>query len=572
MKQLLALLLFVPSLCIAQLPDYVPTTDLVIWLDFEESDPTSCSTGTSLECEDYYSFGTDRLGGNALITGNSCFHLPGVQSVNSDWTFSCWIKAGPPPSSIGNLFREHWDEGNWLRFEPNPTTLEFRHGVSEVVFDNSPAAEGLLDNQWHHIVAVSASDHASIYGDGQLLASGAPAPLIEWNEPFLIGSALPPGSSLGSGCAERLNGQMDDIGIWNHALDSSEVLALFLGNPLEYGCIDATACNYDEAANADDGSCTYGCLYCGGNTVWDSTLQECVGVIPPADSILVPIPSCGEGTVWDPVNEECIVAISTDTDFDGCVTAGDVLNLLATFGTCPPLPEWPDAPADTTWTCGDPLTYWDYAYATVLIGDQCWFAENLRTETYDNGDPLPSGLSDGDWTSTNVGATAVYGEGNSNCTETSPVLDACDEGASLAAFGRLYNWFAVDDSRNLCPTQWHVPTDSDWMDLEVSSGMDPVDANNTGWRGTDEGLKLKSSTGWNNGGNGQDGLGFNARPAGGRHPLEGRFLAAGEGGYFWTSTPDGSSAWIRRLKSDYSQIDRWPYNLRNGYSVRCVKD
>ena len=309
---------------------------------------------------------------------------------------------------------------------------------------------------------------------------------------------------------------------------------------------------------------------------WDADLQLCVYPAPDtvvvmvSDTIYVettsPVASCGEGTVWDPVNEECIVAIPTDTDFNGCVTAGDVLNLLSTFGTCPPIPF--SGPCQGL----DHVTYHGYDYDIVEMGGQCWFAENLRTELYANGDSIPASLTDGDWTSTNAGATAVYGEGDSNCTQASPVMDPCDEGASLAAFGRLYNWFAVDDSRNLCPTHWHVPTDSDWMDLEVSSGMDSLDVNNTGWRGTDEGLKLKSSIGWNNGGNGQDAVGFNAQPAGGRHPLEGRFLASGEGGYFWTSTPDGTSAWIRRLTSDYSQIDRWPYNLRNGYSVRCVKD
>ena len=354
---------------------------------------------------------------------------------------------------------------------------------------------------------------------------------------------------------------------------------------IDFGCSDPDACNYDasDLCSADciypllgASDCEEGGLACGAGTIWDHALQQCVAIELVPDTIVIEpeacAPSCGEGTVWDPVNEECIIAIPADLNYDGCVTVNDLLLLLAVHGTCPPYPEWPDEPADTTWTCGDPLTYWDYDYATVLIGDQCWFAENLRSATYANGDSIPAGLSDAEWISTTAGATAVYGEGNSNCTQASPVMDPCDEGASLAAFGRLYNWFAADDSRNICPTHWHVPTDSDWMDLEVSTGMDSVDANNTGWRGTDEGLKLKSSIGWNNGGNGQDVLGFNVQPAGGRHPLEGRFLAAGDGGYFWTSTPDGTSAWIRRFKSDYAQIDRWPYNLRNGYSVRCVKD
>ena len=403
--------------------------------------------------------------------------------------------------------------------------------------------------------------------NGEIFMACSSLPGATNSSPFVVG---------GSGTCTGFYGCMDQLGIWNRALTAVEISQLYSASSPTLGCTDPTACNFQPSAEMDDGSCV-SCEVlasaCGEGTVWDSTLAQCISI---ADTIYIePIayaPSCGEGTVWDPVNEECIIAIPADLNYDGCVTVNDLLVLLAVHGTCPPYPEWPDGPTDTTWACGDPLTYWDYDYATVLVGDQCWFAENLRTATYANGDSIPAGLSDAEWISTTAGATAVYGEGNSNCTQASPVMDPCDEGASLAAFGRLYNWFAADDSRNICPTNWHVPTDSDWMDLEVSSGMDSVVANNTGWRGTDEGLKLKSSIGWNNGGNGQDVLGFNVQPAGGRHPLEGRFLAAGDGGYFWTSTPDGTSAWIRRFKSDYAQIDRWPYNLRNGYSVRCVKD
>ena len=532
--------------------------------------------------------------------------LSGVELCDKGYSNSA---SGPNASSMqlfsgadGLSFQLFSDANHWMGLSTSPAT-------------------GLLEGEWNHVVCTydggTTSDALTLYVDGADLDAistpiqqGTFSGLHANTEPLHFG-----GRSSASGVnAHPLDGLLDDIFVFDHALSASQVEQL-----LTCGICLIPTCHWDfeetDAAIGDlingtfasSGTCSASlyspsfpgnallspsaevrsvhpqCLFadsisvtlvpctdlpslCGEGTIWSTELNQCVEISEAC------APSCGTGTVWDPVNEECIVAIPTDTDFDGCVTAGDVLNLLATFGICPPYPEWPDEPTDTTWTCGDPLSYWDYDYATVLIDDQCWFAENLRTETYANGDPLPSGLSDGDWTSTNVGATAVYGEGNSNCTEASPVLDACEEGTSLAAFGRLYNWFAVDDSRNLCPTHWHVPTDSDWMDLEVSSGMDPVDANNAGWRGTDEGLKLKSNTGWNNGGNGQDGLGFNAQPAGGRHPLEGRFLAAGEGGYFWTSTPDGTSAWIRRLKSDYSQIDRWPYNLRNGYSVRCIKD
>ncbi len=138
--------------------------------------------------------------------------------------------------------------------------------------------------------------------------------------------------------------------------------------------------------------------------------------------------------------------------------------------------------------CGDPIAMDGYSYSTVLIGDQCWFAENLRTTVYGNGDVIPAGLTDGEWDSTTSGATAVYGEGSSMCYNYSPDIDACDEAQSLAEYGRLYNWYAVDDARSLCPSGWHVPTDGEWTDLEnhISS---------QGFSGT-EGTALKSTYGW----------------------------------------------------------------------------
>ena len=61
-------------------------------------------------------------------------------------------------------------------------------------------------------------------------------------------------------------------------------------------------------------------------------------------------------------------------------------------------------------SCGDDVEMDGYSYSTVLIGDQCWFAENLRTTVYGNGDVIPAGLMEGEWTTTPAGATAVYGE------------------------------------------------------------------------------------------------------------------------------------------------------------------
>jgi uncharacterized protein (TIGR02145 family) len=211
-----------------------------------------------------------------------------------------------------------------------------------------------------------------------------------------------------------------------------------------------------------------------------------------------------------------------------------------------------------------PVAFDGYTYDVVKIGDQCWFAENLRTTTYADGTAIPAGLTDGEWTSTTSGATAVYGEGSSTCTNYSPDIDACDEAQSLTEYGRLYNWYAVDDARGLCPSGWHVPTDGEWTDLENYLGTN-------GHSGT-EGTALKSTYGWYNSGNGTDDFGFSALPGGYRNGDVGYFYDAGANGYWWSSSPSGGSAWARNLLYVLPDIYRNVSSPRYGFSVRCLRD
>ena len=205
-----------------------------------------------------------------------------------------------------------------------------------------------------------------------------------------------------------------------------------------------------------------------------------------------------------------------------------------------------------------------YTYSVAEIGDQCWFAENLRTTVYANGDLIPAGLADCEWTSTTAGATAVYGEGSSGCQNYSPDIDACDEAQSLPAYGRLYNWYAVDDARGLCPAGWHVPTDGEWTALEAyffTNGQSGA-----------EGTALKSTSGWFGNGNGYDNFGFSALPGSSRSYYDGSFNFAGVLGNWWSSSPEFGGAWYWSLYSDYPGINRDNANRRSGFSVRCLRD
>ena len=105
-----------------------------------------------------------------------------------------------------------------------------------------------------------------------------------------------------------------------------------------------------------------------------------------------------------------------------------------------------------------PPTVTDYdgnVYQTVLIGDQCWMMENLKVTHYRNGDPIPH-VTDGEiWSGLTSGAYCHYDN---------------DEG-NVSTYGRLYNWYAVEDSRNIAPDGWHVPTDTEWKQQEMYLGI-----------------------------------------------------------------------------------------------------
>ena len=105
-------------------------------------------------------------------------------------------------------------------------------------------------------------------------------------------------------------------------------------------------------------------------------------------------------------------------------------------------------------SCGDDVDFEGYTYSTVQINGQCWFAENLRNR---ERRCHCSRLNDRAWSTTSSGGRATFGEGASVCYGPAPGGDACNEAFSLASYGRLYNWHAVNDARGLCPSGMACP-------------------------------------------------------------------------------------------------------------------
>ena len=197
---------------------------------------------------------------------------------------------------------------------------------------------------------------------------------------------------------------------------------------------------------------------------------------------------------------------------------------------------------------GDALTYQLMTYDVVTIGDQCWFVQNLEAADYRNGDAIQNLQNSTEWTSANVGEVGAWCDYNNN-----------DE--FVHAYGKLYNWYAVNDSRGLCPNGWHVPTDGEWTELTDFLG-------GSAYAGTPLKASPADSPGWN----GTNQSGFSALPGGLRNSSVGSFSSAGSVGYWWSSSPGYGNAWYRVLYPSDPDIGRGYFNPRNGYSVRCLRD
>lgn len=181
------------------------------------------------------------------------------------------------------------------------------------------------------------------------------------------------------------------------------------------------------------------------------------------------------------------------------------------------------------------------SFNTVKIGDQLWMAENLNVTHFSNGEEMPTGKSSSDW--------QRMGE------EGKPMW--CNQGndAELSKkYGRLYNWYAVNDPRGLAPEGWHVATDEEWKVLISYYGGEVAAA-----------LKMRTT-----GSPGEQG--FAGLPGGGCKD-NGTFYGLGSTGLWWTSGEVNSQyAWMRLLNYIYCNIYSLDENKNYGFSVRCIKD
>jgi uncharacterized protein (TIGR02145 family) len=187
-------------------------------------------------------------------------------------------------------------------------------------------------------------------------------------------------------------------------------------------------------------------------------------------------------------------------------------------------------------------------YKTVTIGTQVWMAENLKVTHYRNGDDIPNYIDPFFWSNITTGAYSDYNNIKTNAS----------------VYGRLYNWYAVTDIRNICPAGWHIPSEAEWDTL-------------TGFLGGMEiaGSKLKANDTifWKSpNAKATNESGFNA-VSGGQRYTEGNYLFLGIRCNWWSSDPnDSKNAWTRILRYDYDKVYRYSFPMSSGLSVRCIRD
>ena len=235
-------------------------------------------------------------------------------------------------------------------------------------------------------------------------------------------------------------------------------------------------------------------------------------------------------------------------------------------------------------------------YRTIEIGDQTWMKENLRVTSYNDGTDISADMSNQDWGNTDetsLGAYAIYPHDD---------VDGLDSDAEVvAAYGKLYNWYAVDDDRGLCPDGWRVPSDEDWdqlVDYVTDQGY-PNEQDNL--NGAGNALKSCRQVDLPLGGDcdtsehprwdeypfpshdephyGLDAFGFSAFP-GGIRDASGNFKDVGSNGYWWSDTAldsGGNLAWGRGMDIEVGNVIRpdsnpTGYHMSNGFSVRCLRD
>ena len=238
----------------------------------------------------------------------------------------------------------------------------------------------------------------------------------------------------------------------------------------------------------------------------------------------------------------------------------------ASLENCPGVPCVVTPPAPS-FTCGtSTITDIDNnIYSTVSIGAQCWTKENLKVTRYNDGSVIPDLTN----SISNPWATAT--------SEARTEYVAAGVTGYVGTYGYLYNWYAVTDSRKLCPAGWHVPTDAEWTimikTLDPSQAVTSVNVLTfVGVQSATAGTIMKENSSLWSTNLGTNTSGFSVLPGGFRR-IGGSFINIRNAAWFWSATGlVNGSAWYRSLSNINGNVVRLSTSQSVGASVRCLRD
>ena len=545
------------------LPSYVPTNGLIGWWGFNGNANDLSGNGNNPISVNYIANSLNRFNQpNSALTFNAnskinynILHdsLSNLIVGQIPITISFWAKTSN--NNVNSIFVLNGDTnitngstGLNLTINSNQNCglikgFSFWNGSYMATAD----FQNTIDSNWHCYTIVMGSNNDFSYSNIKFFVDGILKNLScshNWVGATYWMSQM--GFSFGAETFQSLIGQLDDIGIWNRALTQQEITNLYNSQPPNQTslCLPTISTNTPTSIGIDS-------VIVGGNITNDGGSSI---VLRGVCYSTTPNPNMGNMRTEDGAGVGSFSTIlrnlSPSTTYyvrsyaknsNGVVVYGDEVS----FSTSTPVPSFLCGTSTVTDVDGN-------NYNTVQIGNQCWTQSNLKVSKYRNGDSIPTGLSNVAWQSTTSGAYSIYAN--------NPVNDGL--------YGKLYNHYAVTDSRGLCPTGWHVPSDAEWNTLEtfwVSSSV--------------AGGALKSTSilptpgGWYSPNTGAtNSSGFTARPGGRRNNSNGAFIHFNTTGYCWSTSPSGTIAWSRYLIHSDGTIYRSDYNRANGLSVRCLKD
>ena len=538
MKRLLILLFAASSLtAVGQLPDYLISSNPVMYFDFDGNAIESVNGDEPLLPSGDIAYVVSEERHVLELNGSGAHLYHPESSFPSFETVSMCIEVrldqfgsgfGADLVPILSKWESTGTQNNeWTVYETEGQiwlwwTDSFNPGSAISFTHNWTAGE------WHTI-CFEVGARAALWIDGEFVEEKIRDEFGSSNRLFRLGDW----NNFQNPSYRTFDGAIDRLAIWSSLLTDNTSQAFHLGEAIAPGCTNPEACNYDDEANQEDGSC----VACDVATAF-----------------------CGEGTSWDPETQTCIVANPADINLDGCVQLNDLLDLLSAYGDC--------GAEESPWQCGDPLEYQGYDYETVQIGEQCWFAENLKKLDF-----VFPGNDD-----KSISEPRAYVQGYNGYEVEEAILSD-----NFHEYGALYNYPAVLNE-SLCPSGWSPGTDQDWIDLVVSLGIDSVEANTytccDGEEYRGDVADLLKDESWQGGINTS---GFSALPAGFvRANGGGSFDHLGTNGYFWTTSEAveeylsqgmlEETAMIHYLFSGVSGVGRIVTNRAQAFSVRCLKD